>query len=140
MTHSICTNFNWSPPPIFVQYFNLLSGSSFNCRPFYPLIKQNMTHSPLIFKYLKCYPRKQHFITHSPTQNQKIQNPFFYFSFYTLLVYCVHATAHSTSSNSPQTKQNPQLSLLSNSVLKIPKKKIDHYFLSSCFLKINHSK
>ena len=131
-----------APPPIFVQYFNSLLDSSFKCRPFYPLIKQNMAHSSLIFKYSKYYPTKQHFITHSPTQNQKIQNPFFCFSFYSLLVYCVHATAHSTGSSSPQTKQNPQLSstLLSNSILTIPKKKkTNNYFLSSYFLKINHS-
>ena len=132
--HRIYTNFNCPPPPndvhsappsISVQYFNSLPDSSFKCRLFYPLIKQNMAHSPLIFKYPKHYPTKQHFITHSPTQNQKIQNPFFYFSFYSLLVYCVHATAHSTGSSSPQTKQNIQLSLafLSNSVLTIPKKK-----------------
>ena len=101
-----------------------------------------MAHNPLIFKYPKHYPTKQHFITHFPTQNQKIQNPFFYFSFYSLLVYRVHITAHSTGSSSPQTKQNPQLNsaLLSNSVLTIPKKKkTNHYFLSSYFHKINHS-
>ena len=102
-----------------------------------------MAHSPLIFKYPKHYSTKQHFITYSPTQNQKIQNPFFCFSFYSLLVYCVHATAHSTGSSSPRTKQNPQLNstLLSNLVLTIPKKKkkTNNYFLSSYFLKINHS-
>ena len=90
-----------APLPISVQYLNSLPGSSFNYRPFYPLIKQNTAHSPLIFKYSKHYPTKQHFITHSPTQNQKIQNPLFCFSFYSLLVYYVHATAHSTGSSSP---------------------------------------
>ena len=94
-----------APLPISVQYLNSLSGSSFNCRPFYPLIKQNTAHSPLIFKYSKHYPTKQHFIIHSPNQNQKIQNPFFCFSFYSLLVYYVHATAHSTGYSSPQTKK-----------------------------------
>ena len=103
-----------------------------------------MAHSSLIFKYSKYYPTKQHFITHSPTQNQKIQNPFFCFSFYSLLVYYVHATAHSTSSSSPQTKQNKTLSSAQLShPLKLsphdPKKKTNHYFLSSYFLKINHS-
>ena len=114
-----------APLPISVQYLNSLPGSSFNYRPFYPLIKQNTAHSSLIFKYSKYYPTKQHFITHSPTQNQKIQNPFFCFSFYSLLVYCVHATAHSTGYSSPPKKKNPQLSsaLLSNSVLTIPQKK-----------------
>ena len=103
-----------------------------------------MAHNPLIFKYPKHYPTKQHFITHSPTQNQKIQNPFFCFSFYFLLLYCVHAIAHSTGSSSPQTKQNPQLNsaILSNSVFTIQKtkknKKTNYYFLSSYFLKINH--
>ena len=61
-----------APSPISVQYFNSFPNSSFKCRPFYPLIKQNMAHSPVIFKYPKHYPTKQHFITHSPTQNQKI--------------------------------------------------------------------
>ena len=100
-----------------------------------------MAHNPLIFKYPKHYPTKQHFITHSLTQNQKIQNPFLCFSFYSLLVYYVHATAHSIGSSSHQTKQNPQLSsaLFSNSVLTIQKKKKYNYFLSSYFLKINHS-
>ena len=114
-----------APSSISVQYFNSLPDSSFKCRLFYPLIKQNMAHSSLIFKYPKHRPTKQHFITHFPTQNQKIQNPLFYFSFYSLLVYYVHATAHSTGSSSPQTKQNPQLNLtlLSNLVLTIPKKK-----------------
>ena len=129
-------------PPISVQYLNSLPDSSFSCRPFYPLIKQNTTHRPFIFKYSKHYPTKQHFITHSLTQNQKIQNPFFCFSFYSLLVYCVHATAHSTGYSSPQTKKKkkkktPQLSsaLLSNSVLTIPKKKkfwpLFYFFLLS---------
>ena len=142
---SIYTNINWAPQwctfgplPISVQYLNSLPGSSFNCRPFYPLIKQNTAHSPLIFKYSKYYPTKQHFIIHSPTQNQKIQNPFFCFSFYSLLVYYVHATAHSTGYSSPQKrkkKKNPQLSsaLLSNSVLTIPKKK-KNWPLFSLFL------
>ena len=109
---SIYTNINWAPQwctfgplPISVQYLNSLPGSSFNCRPFYPLIKQNTAHSPLIFKYSKYYPTKQHFIIHSPTQNQKIQNPFFCFSFYSLLVYYVHATAHSTGYSSPQKRK-----------------------------------
>ena len=61
-----------APSPISVQYFNSFPNSSFKCRPFYPLIKQNMAHNPLIFKYLKHYLTKQHFITHSPIQNQKI--------------------------------------------------------------------
>ena len=61
-----------APSPISVQYFNSLPNSSFKCRPFYSLIKQNMAYSPLIFKYPKHYPTKQHFITHFPTQNQKI--------------------------------------------------------------------
>ena len=103
-----------------------------------------MTYSPLIFKYLKYYPTKQHFITYSPTQNQKIQNPFFCFSFYSLLVYCVHATAHSTGSSSPQTKQNPQLSSAQpssqtqSSRSKKKKRRTNHYFFSSYFPKINH--
>ena len=58
--------------PISIRYFNSFPNSSFKCRPFYSLIKQNMAYSPLIFKYPKHYPTKQHFITHSPTQNQKI--------------------------------------------------------------------
>ena len=127
-------------PPISVQYLNSLPDSSFSCRPFYPLIKQNTTHRPFIFKYSKHYPTKQHFITHSLTQNQKIQNPFFCFSFYSLLVYCVHATAHSTGYSSPQTKKkkkNPQLSsaLLSSSVLTIPKKIMTIIFFLLAFLK-----
>ena len=102
-----------------------------------------MAHIPLIFKYPKHYPTKQHFITHSLTQNQKIQNPFFCFSFYSLLVYYVHATAHSTSSSSPQTKQNKTLSSAqpssqTQSSRSKKKKKTNHYFLSSYFLKINH--
>ena len=64
-----CTS---GPSPISVQYFNSFPNSSFKCRLFYPLIKQNIAHSPLIFKYPKHYPTKQHFITHFPTQNQKI--------------------------------------------------------------------
>ena len=61
-----------APSPISIRYFNSFPNSSFKCRPFYSLIKQNMAYSPLIFKYPKHYPTKQHFITHSPTQNQKI--------------------------------------------------------------------
>ena len=133
-----------APLPISVQYLNSLPGSSFNCRPFYPLMKQNTAHSPLIFKYSKHYPTKQHFIIHSPNQNQKIQNPFFCFSFYSLLVYYVHATAHSPGYSSPQKKKKKPSAQLSPPLKLSPhdpqKKKIDHYFLCSCFLKINHSK
>ena len=61
-----------APSPISIRYFNSFPNSSFKCRPFYSPIKQNMAYSPLIFKNPKHYPTKQHFITHSPTQNQKI--------------------------------------------------------------------
>ena len=45
-----------APPPISVQYLNSLPGSSFSCRPFYPLIKQNM--APLYLNTQRHYPTK----------------------------------------------------------------------------------
>ena len=78
-----------APSHISIRYFISFPNSSFKCRPFYSLIKQNMAYSPLIFKYPKHYPTKQHFITHSPTQNQKIQNPLFCF-FFTLFLFTVY--------------------------------------------------
>ena len=120
---------------------------------FYPLIKPK--HGPLIFKYPKALPnkitlyllkkkknqknkkkkQKKHFITHSQSQNW---NPFFVILF--ILFQSSVYTPLLTSTSSPQTKQKPQL----NPPLRLsphnPKKrKLDHYFLPSCFLKINHS-
>ena len=103
-----------------------------------------MAHSPLIFKYPKHYPTKQHFITHSPTQNQKIQNPLFCF-FFTLFLFTVYMPPP-TPLVPAAPKQNKTLSLaqLSHPLKLRPhdpkkkKKRTNHYFLSSYFLKINH--
>ena len=94
-------NFNWAPPMMYIpppplSYFCSIHSqaqacSSFNCRP---LLSFNKTkHGPLIFKYPKALPNK---IT--------LYHPFFCYSFYSLLVFCVDATAHSIGTSSPQTK------------------------------------
>ena len=78
-------------PPISVQYLNSLPDSSFSCRPFYPLIKQNTTHSPFIFKYSR-QPNKTtlyHLFSNSKSEDSE---PFLLFLF--LLSSCLLCTRH----------------------------------------------
>ena len=102
-----------------------------------------MAHNPLIFKYPNHYPTKQHFITHYPTQNQKIQNPLFCF-FFTLFLFIVYMplptplVPATPKQNKTLSSAQPSSQTQSSRSQKKKKKRTNHYFLSSYFLKINH--
>ena len=121
-----------SGPPFL---FNSLPAcSSFNYRP---LLSSNKTkHSPLIFKYPKTPPNK--ITLYHPFSISKLEPfPLLFFLFSSSLLCTRHCPLVPAAP-----KQNKTLSstLLLDSVLMIrKKKKPDHDYLSSCFLKINHS-
>ena len=134
-------------PPLLlisVQYFNSLPYSSFKCRPFYPIIKQNMAHSSLIFKYPKHYATTQQNNTLSPILQLKIRR-FRILSFVSLFTHFLSTVytppptplvLAAPNKTKPSTQLSPPLKLSPHD----PKeKKTNHYFLSSYFLKINHS-
>ena len=124
----------YTPPPPKFLFNSLPACSSFNCKP---LLSSNKTkHDPLICKYPKVLPNK--IILYHPFSISKSEPFLLLFFLFSSSILC---TRHCPLVPAAP-KQNKTLNsaLLSNLVLTIPKKKKkDHCFLSSCFLKINHS-
>ena len=115
-----------APPPISVQYLNSLPGSSFSCRPFYPLIKKTR---PTAHLYLNTQSTTQQNNILSLILQLKIRRfrTLSFVSLFTLFLSTVYTppptplvtVALKQKKKKPSAQLSPPLKL----ILTIPKKK-----------------